>query len=162
MSEPIEAVAERFRRHLRAIGKPQGPYHDSPYFWGDNNGSWWDSSAMKRDAERLAARYVHPLDGDEPVTPEWLRQHGFHRPMQPAAGNMMASPGCEHAGNGTVIYHITIEFPTTRKLGVLPIWAVAIMGYRRIESNAPPTRRWIRELHEALKLPWENDQHASG
>jgi hypothetical protein len=109
------------------------------------------------------------LGDDADVTPEWLRRHGYHRPMLPASDCIYASPGCERPGRdvfqkhttGYVICHITIEFPAVRKPGVLPIWAVTIMGYRRIELNAPPTRRWIREIHEALKLPWEDDEQAT-
>ena len=103
------------------------------------------------DAVTLAIAYLaeHPVDDDEPVTPEWLATNGFHRQQQPASSNIFGSDKCVPAA-GSVLPIVAIEFPR-RNSREVPIWAVWVYGYER-NQNFCPTRGDVRRLCKALGI----------
>lgn len=91
----------------------------------------------------------HPADDSEPVTMTWLESVGFYRPMQVAAGALMATEACVEGGNATRLPVVGVEFPRGRRPDVVPVWRVWVYGHPRDFSYCP-TRGHVRRLLQAL------------
>lgn len=117
----------------------------------------WEDAAFVAEARQLLPRLAeawlaaNPADAGESVTEEWLREAGFYRPQQVAAGTLMATAAAVTNDKVTSLPVLGVEFPLHRRISETPVWRVWVYGYPR-DQNYCPTRGEVRALLAALGL----------
>lgn len=142
MDAEIKAIADRMRRHLKAI-ESETTFRDSPYFAERCLGKW-DRDIIDEDDGALSRAFLaeHPADDDESVTEEWLLSVGFDGDwVMLRAGERLESPEFCLSFHG-------IEKGDGKKRA----WLLTLDPVKTVSVEFPETRGQVRLMCRALGI----------